>query len=242
MDNQWSNLRIKDAPTQSRHKVDYQYGRYKTKKYTDQNGRLVNTKQYAIAWGIINKPYSSKQLYIKCRDQKAPSYYFIVRKAWKGYQDYYNDLVKHGMQRRPPRTEQERRKLLGKIEKRGFKTGLLDKDYDLVKMAAEYGVTSVISYNKIREDKKESKIFLPSVVTIYKRYGTWKRFIYLVRQYNTDYILDIYVRESAKIGHWLTLLQCDKLKIPIRKIMRILKPSIFNAVCYKKLSLMGKKL
>jgi hypothetical protein len=31
----------------------------------------------------------------------------------------------------------------------------------------------------------------------------------------------------------------DKLKIPIRGIMDILKPSIFNSLCYKKLSLLG---
>jgi hypothetical protein len=50
----------------------------KSKNYKNSNGRLVNTKEYAIAWGVINKPYSARDLYKKCQDSEAPSYKFIT--------------------------------------------------------------------------------------------------------------------------------------------------------------------
>ena len=34
--------------------------------------------------------------------------------------------------------------------------------------------------------------------------------------------------------------ECDRLGIPIRGIMDLLRPSLFNALCYRKLALLGK--
>jgi hypothetical protein len=83
-------------------------------------------------------------------------------------------------------------------------------------------------------------VFLPSTKTIIKHFGNWKRFSYEVMKYNTDIVINEYVQRSAECGHWLKLSECDKLKIPIRGIMDILRPVIFNALCYKKLSLLNK--
>ena len=230
MSPQWSKINIKLSKSQKIRK---------TNNYKNSQGRLVNTREYAIAWGVINKPYSAKDLYIKCKDPEAPSYLYITEKQWKGYTRYYNDLVRAGMQPRPPRSDEQRRRLIGKAAKDGFRKGLLDKDYDIARIAAQYGVTTRQSYKKIRKQKPESKAFLPNVKTILKIFGTWKRFTYEVMKYNADLVITEYVRQSAECGHWLKLSECDKLNLPIRGIMDILRPTIFNALCYKKLTLMG---
>lgn len=235
----WSNINLKQSKNQHKKNKDYVPKKRKRSNYRNEEGRLVNTKAYAIAWGVINKPYSTTDLYNKCKAPDAPSYYFITRKCWKGYPFYYKDLVKAGMQPRPPRSDMERRKILGKVYAQGFKTGLLDKDYDIARMAAQYGVTTKQSYIDIRKINPQSKVFLPSMITLIKIFGTWKRFSYEVMKYNTDATINEYVTKSAQCGHWLRLSECDKLKIPIRGIMDILKPSIFNSLCYKKLSLLG---
>ncbi len=212
----------------------------KTMKYVNSEGRLVNTKAYALAWGVINKPYSATDLYRKCQDPEAPSYSFIVSKCWDGYPRYYDALVRAGMEPRPPRTDMERRRILGKAEREGFRNGLLDKDYDVARIAAQYGVTTRESYNRIRREKPESKAFLPSSQCITRRFGSWSRFQYEVLKYSADATLTLYVEKSAECGHWLRIRECDKLKIPIRGIMDLLRPTLFNALCYRKLALMGK--
>lgn len=233
MQPEWADMNLKISKSESKQK------KRKDKNYKNSQGRIVNTKQYAIAWGVINKPYSVIDLYNKCKDPQAPSYFFITQKAWKGYPFYYKDLVKAGMQPRPPRTDMEKRKLLGKTYNKGFKLGLLEKDYDIARVAAQYGVTTKQSYIKLRKQKPQSKQFLPSTITIVKRYGSWKRFTYEIMKYNVDCVINEYVHKSVELGHWLKLSQCDKFKLPIRGIMDILRPSVFNALCYKKLSLLG---
>ena len=237
----WSDINLKLSKNQSKQSVDYVPKKRKRISYQNAQGRCVNTKSYAIAWGVINKPYSTTDLYNKCKDSEAPSFYFITRKCWKGYPHYYNDLIKAGMEPRPPRTDMQRRKMLSKVYADGFKTGLLDKDSDIARMAAHYGVTTKRSYIKIRKQIPESKVFLPSMITLMKIFGTWKRFSYEVMKYNTDAVINEYVNKSRQCGHWLRLSQCDKLKLPIRGIMDILKPSVFNALCYKKLALIDKQ-
>lgn len=243
---EWSKMNIKMYKHQSDRSSNYtpkQRLSKKTKNYINSNGRFVNTKSYALAWGVINKPYSSKELYNKCKnDPQAPSYYFIVNKGWKGYHKYYQDLIKAGMQPRQPRNDTERRKIIGRISKKGFKIGLLNKDYDVARMAAQYGITTRRSYDKIRNENPELKEFFPSVSTIIKRFGNWSRFTHEIMKYNADMVITQYVTKSAQCGHWLKLSQCDKLNIPIRGIMDILRPTIFNALCYKKLSLMNKSI
>jgi len=41
--------------------------------------------------------------------------------------------------------------MIGKASNDGFRKGLLDKDYDIARIAAEYGVTTRESYNQIRK-------------------------------------------------------------------------------------------
>ena len=163
-----------------------------------------------------------------------------MSKCWKGYPRYYDALVRAGMEPRPPRTDAERRRMLGKAERNGFRNGLLDKDYDVARIAAEYGVTTRESYNRIRREKPESRAFLPSSKSIAIRFGSWKRFHYEVMKYNADAVLTEYVERSAECGHWLRMRECDRLGIPIRGIMDLLRPSLFNALCYRKLALLGK--
>lgn len=235
----WSKINLRYSKRQSSKKQKDKKLMRKSKNYKNSQGRLVNTKSYAIAWGVINKPYSCNDLFIKCKDSEAPSYIFIIKKGWNGYVNYYKDLIKAGMQPRPPRTDEQKRKIIDKASKNGFRKGLLDKDYNIARVAAQYGVTTRQSYNKIRKEKPESKTFLPNVRTIYKIFGTWRRFQYQVMKYNADYVITEYVKQSAECGHWLKLSQCDRLKLPIRGIMNMLRPTIFNALCYKKLKLMG---
>lgn len=243
MQPEWSKTDLKKTKNETKRSSSYRPTKRvnKTMKYVNSEGRLVNTKAYAIAWGVINKPYSSEDLYRKCQDPEAPSYSFIVNKCWKGYPRYYDALVRAGMEPRPPRTDMERRRILGKAEKEGFRNGLLDKDYDVARMAAQYGVTTRESYNRIRREKPESRVFLPSAACIARRFGSWGRFQYEVMKYSADAVLTEYVTKSAECGHWLRIRECDKLKIPIRRIMDLLRPTLFNVLCYRKLELMGKK-
>ena len=238
---EWSKTDLKKSKTETKKSVDFEPTKRmnKTTKYVNSEGRFVNTKAYALAWGVMNKPYSAKDLFNKCKDPDAPSYRFIVDKCWKGYPRYYDALVKAGMEPRPPRTDMEKRRILGKASRDGFRNGLLDKDYDVAKMAAEYGVTTKESYNRIRRENVESRAFLPSVNCIIRRYGSWSRFHYEVTKYNADAVLTEYVTKSAECGHWLRIRECDKLKIPIRGIMDLLRPTLFNALCYRKLELLG---
>ena len=242
MQPEWSKTDLKKTKNETKHSVSYKpvKRRNKTLKYMNSEGRLVNTKAYAIAWGIINKPYSADDLRKKCHeDPEAPSYSFIVKKCWNGYPRYYNALVRAGMEPRPPRTDMEKRRILGKAEQEGFKNGLLDKDYDVARMAAQYGVTSRESYNKVRRENPESKVFLPTSACIARRFGSWSRFQYEVMKYSADATLTEYVQKSMECGHWLRIRECDKLKIPIRKLMDLLRPTLFNMLCYRKLALMG---
>lgn len=240
---EWSKMDLKSGKSETKSSIGHEPARRrnKTMRYENSDGRLVNTKAYAIAWGVMNRPYSAHELYIKCRDDPdAPSYRFIVSKCWKGYPRYYDALVRAGMEPRPPRTDAERRRMLGKAERNGFRNGLLDKDYDVARIAAEYGVTTRESYNRIRREKPESRAFLPSSKSIAIRFGSWKRFHYEVMKYNADAVLTEYVERSAECGHWLRMRECDRLGIPIRGIMDLLRPSLFNALCYRKLALLGK--
>lgn len=234
---------MKSSRSETKRNVGYEPAKRvnKTMKYVNSEGRLVNTKAYALAWGVINKPYSSTELWRMCHDDPdAPSYLFIVGKCWKGYPRYYDALVRAGMEPRPPRTDMERRRILGKASRDGFRNGLLDKDYDVARIAAGYGVTTRDSYNAVRREKPESRAFLPSAKCIVRRFGSWKRFQYEVMKYNADAVLTEYVERSAECGHWLRIRECDRLKIPIRGIMDLLRPTLFNALCYRKLALLGK--
>ena len=238
----WSRMNLRNGRKEARKGVDYKPKKRvnKTMKYVNSEGRLVNTRAYALAWGVLNKPYSSKELFEKCKDPDAPSFSFIVEKCWNGYPRYYDALVRAGMEPRPPRTDMERRRMLGKAAGDGFRTGLLEKDYDVAKMAAGYGVTTRESYNRVRREKPESRAFLPKAQSIVHRFGSWRRFQYEVMKYNADAVLTEYVTKSAEAGHWLRTRECDRLGIPIRRLMDLLRPTLFNQLCYRKLEMLGK--
>ena len=229
---EWTKIDMKKSKTETKKSSSAEpvKRKNKTMKYVNSDGRLVNTRAYALAWGVINKPYSAEDLYKKCQDPEAPSYTFIVSKCWKGYPRYYDALVRAGMEPRPPRTDMEKRRMLGKAELDGFRNGLLDADYDVARIAAQYGVTTRESYNRIRRENPESKFFLPSSQCITRRFGSWSRFATLRE----------YVTKSADCGHWLRIRECDQLNIPIRGIMDKLRPTLFNMVCHRMLKLMGR--
>ena len=238
---EWSEINPSGSRSKRREwNGDHAHAKYKTDKYVNSDGRVVNTREYAIAWGVLNKPYSLKELVSKCRsDPDAPSWRYIIEREWNGYTRYYNALVKAGMEPRPPRSDAERRRLLGKATREGFVNGLLDKDYDLARVAAQYNVITQDDYNRVRRENPDAKALLPAVNVIKKRFGTWKRFSHEVMKYNIDAVITNYVKASAEAGHWLRLSECDRLRIPLRKAMDILRPALFNQVCYRKLSAMG---
>ena len=100
MQPEWSKPDIRMYRTERKRKGVYKYAEYR-----NADGRLVNTRAYAIAWGVINKPYSREQLLKMCSDEDAPSYSFIVKRGWDGYAAYYAALVRAGM---PPRARSEK--------------------------------------------------------------------------------------------------------------------------------------
>ena len=205
-------------------------------RYVHADGRQVNTREYAIAWGVKNRPYSSGELRRLCReDPESPSYDYLVKQEWKGYTRYYKALVNAGMERRPPRTDNERREYVRSQAHDGFVRNLLDKDYALARTAAARGVSTQAEYDRMRSEDGS----LPSVATVVRRFGTWKRFQYEVLKYSADITLDRYVRKSVSVGHWLTIKECDREGIPIRKYMDLLQPMVFNAVCYRKMEALG---
>lgn len=229
----WSDITIdgKKSRQKSRDRIR---STYKTKNTRTNDGRLVNSREYAIAWGIMNKPYSSKDLQIKCRAFDAPSYAYII-KEWKNYIRYYRDLVKAGMEPKPPETDAEKRKIINPISGRILKKVLLTQDYNLAEYCANMGVTNRESYNNLR---KKSEIKMPCSMTVCRRFGSFTRFMNEVRKYSVDLTITAYVKESMKAGHWLRLSECDKLKIPIRMAMDILRPKFFNSLCYRKMELL----
>ena len=202
-------------------------------------GVAVNTREYAIAWGVKNRPYSGAELRRMCADPNAPSWTFLTRKCWKGFVRYYNALVNAGMPPRPPRTDAERREVIGKAVNDGFLHGLLPEDYDIARIAAGYGIRTQADYNRVRKSDDDARRLLPCFPSLKKKFGNWKRFVYEVCKYDADMTMTEYVRKSAEAGHWLRIPECDSLGIPIRKVMDILRPRIFNTLCYRKLESMG---
>ena len=199
----------------------------------------INSREYAIAWGVKNCPYSDRQLQEMCYgNENAPSYRFLVRKCWKGFLRYYKALVAAGMKPRPPRNDSERRRIVGSARSTGVKR-LLGSDYDIARLAAQYGVVTRKEYIKLRNENEEAKMLLPGSRTVEFRYGTWSRFAYEIKKYNADLVITEYVRKSAECGHWLRLHECDRMKIPIRGIMDLLRSRVFNSLCYRKLKALG---
>ena len=229
----WSNITLDGKRSRQKFRDKIRFS-YKTKNTRTNDGRLVNSREYAIAWGIMNKPYSSAELRIKCRAFDAPSFAFII-KEWKNYVEYYKDLVRAGMEPKPPKTDEEKRKIINPISGRILKKVLLTQDYNLAEYCAKMGVTNRDTYNKLRE---KSEIEMPHCSTIGKRFGSFTRFMNEVRKYSIDLTITAYVKESMKVGHWLRLSECDKLKIPIRNAMDILRPKFFNSLCYRKMELL----
>lgn len=238
-ENDWHNITLDGSRARACHKDSYMNS-YKVKHYRNQDGRLVNSREYAIAWGVLNKPYSCKDLMIKCRQPDAPSYQYICKKEWKGYPFYYRDLVRHGMEPRPPRTDMEKRKIIHATTGNILRRVLLTEDYNLAKFAASIGVTSKKTYDEHRKNSA-NKQFMPCYETVVRRFGTWRLFMNEVMKYNVDIIMTRYVEGSIAAGHWLKLSECDKLKIPLRKAMDVLRPRFFNALCYRKKELMDNK-
>lgn len=230
---EWSEIIIDGCKSRSKQR-DKIRSVYKYRNTRTNDGRLVNSREYAIAWGVINTPYSSTELRMKCKAFDAPSFAFIL-KEWKNYMEYYKDLVRAGMKPKPPKTDEEKRKIINPISGRILKRVLLTQDYNLAEYCAKMNVTNRESYNNLR---KKSEIKMPSCVTVAKRFGSFTRFMNEIRKYNLDLTITIYVKESMKVGHWLRLAECDKLKIPIRKAMDILRPRFFNSLCYKKMELL----
>jgi len=243
---EWSSIGIRQTKGESKKRtvgdrVESSKRRIrKNMEYRSSEGRLVNTREYAIAWGVLNRPYSLDELRRKCHDDPdAPSFQYIVKVGWQGYTRYYGALLKAGMEPRPPRTDNERRRALAKISHDGFRMALLEADYDIAKLAAEYGVATQEDYRRVRREHPELRAALPSERVVVNRFGTWRHFSQEVMKYNVDAAMTAYVRESAERGRWLTPGECDGRKIPIRKVMDILRPRIFNAVCYRKLEALG---
>ena len=143
-----------------------------------------------------------------------------------------------GMKPRPPRNDNERRRIVGSARSNGVKR-LLGSDYDIARLAAQYGVVTRKEYIKLRNENEEARMLLPGSRTVEFRYGTWSRFAYEIKKYNADLVITEYVRKSAECGHWLRLHECDKMKIPIRGIMDLLRSRVFNSLCYRKLKALG---
>jgi hypothetical protein len=230
---EWSSVIIDGKKSRQKFR-DNTRASYKRKNTRDNEGRLINSREYAIAWGVINKPYSYDSLRKLCGAYDAPSFSYIL-KEWKHYPAYYKDLVRAGMEPKPPKTDAEKRKIINPVSGRILQKVLLTQDYDLAEYCAKMNVINRDTYNKLRD---KSEIKMPNYQTVARRFGSFTRFMNEVRKYSLDLTITVYVKESMKVGHWLRLAECDKLDIPIRKAMDILRPKFFNTLCYKKMELL----
>ncbi len=200
----------------------------------DENGRVVNTIEYAIAWGVQNKPWCKTSLMQMCKAKDAPSFAYIMR-TFVTYEKYYKALVKAGMEERPLWKEQDRELELKIARERVEKLSFYAKSSDAARMAAHYGILNRTQYRKIRSINEDARKVLPPVSVVEKVYGTFKRFMVEVMKYNADIVITQYVELSFEKGRWLTLRECDVNKLPIRGIMDLLRPSVFNLLCYHKM-------
>ena len=229
----WSNVIIdgKRSRQKGMKNIRITWG-HKNKRNND--GRIINSKEYAIAWGVLNKPYSQELLRKMCRNYDAPSFNFILR-IFGNYVSYYKELLKYGMPPRPPRTDEEKRKIINHLSGRVIKRVLLTQDYNLAEYCAKNNIKTREEY---KEFCKRSEIKIPCYNTVRKRFGSFTAFMNEVRKYSLDMTITDYVKESLKVGHWLRLSECDKLKIVIRPAMDILRPRFFNALCYRKMEIL----
>ena len=211
--------------------------RHSFKDRPDENGRIVNTLEYAIAWGVKNKPYSRSQLYRMCSAPDAPAFPYLMHE-FVTFERYYRALVKAGMEERPLWREQERSAELELQREKAEKLSFFTKSSDAAKMAAHYGIMGRKQYRKLRSENPEARKVLPPDATITKIYGSFKRFMVEVMKYNADIVITKYVELSHEIGKWLTLKECDEHSLPIRGIMDLLRPSVFNLLCYHKMRAM----
>lgn len=231
----WHDITLDAPKTRCINKKKYE--RVRNKNKVRNEGRLVNSREYALAWGVINEPYSVRDLRAKCKAHDAPSASYIL-KEWGGYPFYYRELVRRGMKPRPPKHRNEIRNAVHPTTGKILKRVLLTEDFNLARYVAELGITKAKDYSELRNREPARKQFMPDVTTIRKRFGSWRLFKNEVMKYNVDMIVDNYVRESVKAGHWLKISECDKLKIPLREAMNVLRPRFFNALCYRKKELL----
>lgn len=209
----------------------------RSRKQLYVQGRLVNSVQYAISWGVLNKIWYAKDLKKKSKQSDAPSYAYII-KTWKGFANYYRALVKVGMQPRIGKSFEDKRKVYDEQKKRYVKS-LLKQDYDIPKFVAQAGIKNRTDYRQYRKKHPELKQFLPSDGKIRALFGTFSMFFYEVEKYNVDLLITRYVEQSVKAGHWLYLKECDELNLDIRYAMNLLRPYLFNTFCYRKLQMLG---
>lgn len=200
-------------------------------------GRPVNSVEYAVSWGVLNKIWYLDELRKKTKSPTAPSYSYII-KTWGNFTPYYRALVKAGMQPRPSRNKDEKRKVYDSAKKKYVKK-LLKEDYDLAKFVAQANIKGRTEYREYRKNHAELKNVLPCDETIRKRFGSWTTFFYEVEKCNVDLLITRYVEQSASAGHWLYLKECDKLNLDIRYAMNLLRPFLFNTFCYRKLEMLG---
>lgn len=222
----WSKIRLQPRNT---HKLE--------KKRIYRKGRDVNSVQYAIAWGVLNKIQYRDDLLRLSRNVDAPSYVWII-KQWKSFSNYYLALLKAGMQPRPPRSEAARRRFFD-MQKGKMVFKLIRDDFEICKRIAELGILDRTAYRKYRKDHPEMKRILPNDNVLSQRFGSWELVRYEAQKYNVDALITRYVQQSAKAGHWLYLKECDKIKLDIRHAMKMLRPRLFNIFCYRKLELLG---
>lgn len=227
---EWHKLKLDGPKRKGNNRDFYKKSYYKKHKRTNE-GILINSVGYAIAWGLMHKPYSLKELRALCKSDDAPSVFFI-EKTWKSYTFYYRELVKRGMEPRPPKNDSERRRQVDVVSGKIIRN-ILPKDYNIAEFAAKIGVKDKASYIELRKNPVNLP-FLPCAKTVVTRFGTWRKFMYEVMKYSVDTTVTRYVEESIEAGYWLKIGDCDKLKIPIRMAMDLLKPRFFNVLCYRK--------
>lgn len=203
----------------------------------NDEGIVINTLEYAIAWGVREKPYNKSQLMQLCKAKDAPSFAYLMR-TFVTYERYYKALVKAGMPERPLWREQERSKELIEEREKAERLSFFAKDVDAARMAAQYGIVNRNQYRQLRIKDNEARKLLPPENVIRKVYGSFQRFMVEIMKYNADATITKYVELSRSKGRWLTLRECDSNKLPIRGIMDLLRPSVFNLLCYHKMRTM----
>lgn len=205
----WSDKFLKLSPKQRKKTCNKKKKRSYTKVQQRKNVKHY-TKEQLISWGKQHNLLTVRDLWKFAKIyEDCPTYKNVLKQfgSWGNY-----------------------KKGLGVISISGFPNGLDDRQY--IQLCINLGIQG--DKKSYEQKYKKYKGILLSVGKVINIYGSWYNFKRLIYSLNVDKILQSYVLKSMQIGHALTLEQCDKYNIQIRRAMDCYGKKIFNLLIRQK--------